>query len=264
MYAHQELSLYGIRRLKRIARFIQNRVIYEDLRSGFRAMFGEGGFRLEFNILTPKAVLVGRICQSGVFEFIATKYHFRWETLIQDLTSRSEIMFAYCGLLGLETEIERRRLLQRISNKLSVIFHFPGDPIDVRSRKQNNDLRLNLLLGGPIFGQEPLAVAQSVSNFSDTITNPLIRRIFWNSYVPGTGQFSISVANLDKLVDEENNCPICLENFHADHTGLILQPCGHGIHFPCVKNLLLSSGNRTTLCPLCRAEITNLTLSEND
>ena len=258
MYAYREYSLYGPRRLKQIARFIQNRSGRDEHRSGYRNLFGNETFVLEFNILTSKPSLVSKICRSGVFEFIAWKYNYNWDRIIQDIVRNRSVLNGYCGLFGLETETEIRRLLQRVSNKLSSIFILPGDSSDIKVRKRYNDARLNLYTGADVFGVEGGTVAHSVTDFSETILNPLMRRMFWSSYVPGTGQFSVSVTNLDKLDGGDWDCPICLEGFTSENKGLKFSPCNHGIHFSCLRGFFLSSGNKGVTCPLCREEILNL------
>jgi len=85
-----------------------------------------------------------------------------------------------------------------------------------------------------------------------------MRRMFWSSYIPGTGKFSVSIDNLDKLTNESELCPICLDDFSPENEGLKLEPCGHAIHFGCIRGFFLSSTVNRVTCPLCRGDIMNL------
>jgi hypothetical protein len=59
--------------------------------------------------------------------------------------------------------------------------------------------------------------------------------------------------------EEPPNCPICLELLK---TLAILQPCGHPLHFKCIKRWLftplLGFDAETATCPLCRKRIRTL------
>jgi hypothetical protein len=50
----------------------------------------------------------------------------------------------------------------------------------------------------------------------------------------------------EKLCDNENECPICLDNLNINETKIL--PCKHKFHKLCVNTWL----QRKNICPLCR------------
>jgi hypothetical protein len=260
---HLEISKYGIKRLRRISRYLKNGGM------GYESLFGDQGWRMDYSLNTPKQVLVDRISQCGAFQFIYEKFQHSWETILVRLATDLSTLIGTCSLFGMDQDIsklsnsganieERMNVLQRIVNKLSVIYTFPGDPFHPVSRKRMNDIRLNALFKKKIFGREPLALAQGVTTFHDAVSDPSVREIFWSCYVPGTGLFNISFSNLEQLSAIEDCCSICMEEFTDTYPGIRLRPCTHIFHPRCIQQLILSIHERDVLCPLCRKTVEDL------
>jgi hypothetical protein len=260
---HLEISKYGLKRLVRIARFLKNGGV------GYEALFEDRTWRIDYNFNTQKQVLVDRISNCGAFQFVGEKFQYSWESVLVRLATDQTTFGGVCSMFGMDKELtkitnthttmeERMIILQRAVNKLSFIYTFPGDPFHPVSRKRMNDMRLNALFQKRIFGKEPLAIAQTVSSFKDAVRDPVIREIFWSCYVPGTGMFNISFSNLNQLVEEEDCCPICMEEFTNVFPGIQLKPCCHVFHPRCIQHLILSIHEREVTCPMCRTPIDDL------
>jgi hypothetical protein len=260
---HMEISKYGIKRLRRISRYLKNGGV------GYESLFGDRGWRLDYSLNTPKPVLVDRISQCGAFQFVGEKFQYSWEAVLVRLATDSSTLSGVCLLFGMEKELskitnpgtsaeEKMNVLQRAVNKLSIIYTFPGDPFHPISRKRMNDMRLNALFQKKIFGREPLALARGVTTFHDAVSDPAIREIFWSCYVPGTGLFNISFSNLDQLSGSDDCCSICMEEFTDSYPGIKLQPCTHFFHPKCIQQLILSIHEKDVLCPLCRTIVNDL------
>lgn len=261
---HLEIARYGPRRLRKIARFIRNGG------PGYELLFGEErSWALEFGFNTPKPILVDRISNCGAFQHVAQRFLFSWERLLAGLAIERKLMQGVCNLFGMEQESNRLSnqglrqeegmiILQRLVNKLSNVYTFPGDPMHPISRKRMNDIRLNALFRKNIFGKEPLSVAQGVTSFKDAVVDPLLRVIFWSCYVPGTGLFNVSISNLDQLTESEDCCSICMDDLSITFPGIKLQPCNHVFHPRCIQSLILSMGDQPISCPLCRTLIMDL------
>lgn len=219
-------------------------------------MFGDEIFPLNFTTFDEKSTLVEKICRSGIVYRVAARCDFSWDELIREMVCSKKILHAYCGLFGMETESLTQRLLQKVSDNLSTIFIFPGDPPARRSRKQNNDIRLNTYSETRLFGAEESLL--TIPDFQTTLDDPRVRRNFWGIYTPGTGRFAVSTSNLDHLIDEEEYCPICLYPFVATAPGIKLLPCAHAIHVSCARMLFLTGGDLPVICPLCRARVVDL------
>lgn len=254
---HHELGNYGVKRLRKIANF---------LRHGGRgawAVMDDTRYQLDITMNTTKGTLVNKICECGVFEDIANRFGNSWERIISEIVTNENFAYGLCGLFGVDIDrifanhLDKKFaiiLIQKIVNKLSVVFVFPGDPIMARCRKRMNDIRLNALFKNNIFGKEPLAIAKEITSFQDAIRDPIVRIIFWSCYKPGTGQFKVSVSNLDKIIDEECSCSICLDVFDNISPGIKIKPCGHNFHPKCIQELILSM-DKVVLCPLCRTQV---------
>jgi hypothetical protein len=258
-----EISKYGLKRLRRIARYLRNGGV------GYESLFGERGWRIDYSMDTPKTVLVDRIGQCGAFQSLGERFHNSWEPFLVQLATDPSTLMGICTLFGMEQELSRlassgvtmedkMAVLQRAVNKLSIVYTFPGDPFHPVSRKRMNDMRLNAIFKRKIFGREPLALAQGVTTFHDAVSDPVIREIFWSCYVPGTGLFNVSFSNLDKLVGEDDCCPICMEDFTNTYPGIKLQPCTHIFHPRCIQQLIVSIHNKDVLCPMCRTVVEDL------
>jgi hypothetical protein len=254
---HHELCHYGIKRLKKIAHFICHNTVLEKR------------YDIEVTAGVSQATLVNRIAECGVFDDIATNVGNSWERLISEIVTNQIFVFGLCGLFGIQTDkmIGRLRhqqddnntllafmLIQKLVNKLSVIYRFPGDPTMAKCRKRMNDIRLNAVFKRNLFGKEPLAIAREITSFRDALNDPIVRMIFWSCYRPGTGQFKVSVSNLDSIVSEEDDCPICLEYFDTISPGIRIKPCGHTFHPRCIQGLILSL-DKVVLCPMCRSQV---------
>jgi hypothetical protein len=260
---HMEISKYGPKRLRRMARYLKNGGM------GYESLFGDRGWRIDYSLNTPKQILVDRISNCGAFQFIGEKFQRSWEALLVRLATDQLTFMGMCSLFGMEQELskltnnnisieESMSILQRVVNKLSIIYTFPGDPFHPVSKKRMNDMRLNALFKKNIFGKEPLALAQSVSSFKDAVSDPAIREIFWSCYVPGMGMFNISFANLDQIIQDEDCCPICMEEFTNTLPGIRLQPCSHIFHPRCIQHLILSIHEKDVTCPICRGVVNDL------
>jgi hypothetical protein len=236
---------------------------------GYESLFGDRGWRVDYSLNTPKTVLVDRISNCGAFHFLAEKFQYSWEALLVRLATDLSSFTGFCSLFGMDQDVtritnlsstveDRMCILQRVVNKISIIYLFPGDPFHPVSRKRMNDMRLNALFQKRIFGQEPLALAQSVTSFHDAISDPAIREIFWSCYVPGTGLFSVSFSDLDHLDRSDDCCSICMDEFSDIHPGIKLQPCTHVFHPKCIQQLILSIHDKDVLCPLCRTNVNDL------
>jgi hypothetical protein len=258
-----EISKYGPKRLRRMARYLKNGGL------GYESLFGNRGWRIDYNLNTPKQILVDRISNCGAFQFIGEKFQMSWEALLVRLATDKSTFMGICSLFGMDQEItkitnnntsveERMSILQRVVNKLSIIYTFPGDPYHPVSKKRMNDMRLNALFQKKIFGKEPLALAQTVSSFKVAVTDPALREIFWSCYVPGTGMFNISFTNLDQIIQDEDCCPICMEEFTDILPGIRLQPCSHIFHPRCIQHLILSIHEKDVICPMCRGVVNDL------
>lgn len=250
--ARHELSRYGLRRLRKIASFLKygGRGAWEVLLSNVYDIDSSGEVSAE--------KLVNYIANCGVFEAMANRFEQSWERLLSEIVISQNFVYGLCSLFGIDTVMLDRSsafvYIQKIVNKLSTVYTFPGDPSMARCRKRMNDIRLNSLFHNNIFGQEPLVIAQQITSFEDAIKDPILRFIFWSCYRPGTGQFKISVSNLDKVVNEDDSCSICLDSFDVLCPGVRIKPCSHIFHTKCIQDLILSMDKRV-LCPLCRAEI---------
>ena len=258
--AHHELGNYGVRRLRKIANF---------LRHGGRgawALLDDRRYELAITSSMTKTMLVERIATCGVFEEIANRFGNSWERLISEIVTNQNFVYGLCNLFGVDTDKVLLHLgfdndksvglilIQKIVNKLSVVYMFPGDPTMARCRKRMNDIRLNALFKNNIFGKEPMTIAKEISSFHDAIKDPIMRIIFWSCYKPGTGQFKVSVSNLDQIINEEESCPICLDCLDNLTPGIRLKPCGHSFHPKCIQELILSV-DKMVVCPMCRTEV---------
>lgn len=255
-HPHHELARYGVKRLKRIVGYVKNGG------PGYETLFGGMVWRLEFRSYLTKQQIMDRICSCGIFQYVETKFGASWERLITAIALDKGALEGFYNLLGMndpfKTIEEGMRILQRVTNKLSNIYEFPNDPPHPVSRKKTNDLRLNAIFKKNIFGQEPINIARQISSFKEVVQDPFIRLIFWSCYTPGTGTFTISVSNLDQLIDLEDCCPICLEGFVQGYSGIRLHPCKHVFHPVCIQNLILRAMDNRITCPICRTEVTNL------
>lgn len=253
---HHELCHYGIKRLKKIANFLRHNTMFDKR------------YEIEITSTTSQATLISRIAECGVYEYIADNVGNSWERLISEIVTNQIFVYALCGLFGIDTDkiVRQNRhhqdnnatlafiLIQKIVNKLSVVYQFPGDPPMARDRKRMNDVRLNAVFKRNIFGKEPLTIAKEISSFRDSLSDPILRIIFWSCYRPGTGQFKISVSNLDSIVCDEDTCPICLDYFDTISPGIRIKPCGHIFHPRCIQTLILSL-DKVVLCPMCRSQV---------
>lgn len=261
---YYEISRYGIRRLRKIARFLKHGG------TGYEALFGEtAGWRIEYGPSTPKQVLVDRISNSGAFQYISYQFHHSWERFLASVAMDKNSLTGLCNIFGMEGEVTKLTsedvsvedgisILQKVVNKLSIVYTFPGDPVHPLSRKRMNDIRLNALFRRNIFGTEPLNIARAVRSFKEAMTDPVIRTVFWSCYVPGTGRFAISVSNLDQITETDDCCSICMDDFDIHQPGICLNPCQHVFHPRCIQALILSIGDSPITCPLCRSKVVDL------
>lgn len=248
-----ELGKYGIRRLKRIANFIR----YGG--QGFEALTRGQNYEFELDPLVEKTDLIHQISICGIFEDLAVRFETSWERLLSEIVICHDLLTGIGGLFGIKVEQPLSRnlqivLVQRMVNRLSLVYTFPGDPPMARCRKRLNDQRLGTIYNHHLFGRDPLAIAQEIPSFRESIRDPVLRLIFWTIYKPGTGKFRVSMNNLEQVVDASDSCAICLEGIGSSTPGVRLKPCGHCFHPPCVQ-ILIRSIERTVYCPLCRTEV---------
>jgi len=263
---YNEITRYGQRRLRKIARFLKHGG------PGYEALFGEEtSWRLDYGPSTPKQVLVDRISNSGAFQHVSYQFQHSWERMLAAVVIDKNVLVGLCSLFGMEGEVAKLTVpegqvsvedsigvLQKVVNKLSIIYTFPGDPSHPVSRKRMNDIRLNALFRRNIFGTEPLNIARAVGSFKDAMSDPVLRTVFWSCYVPGTGRFTISVSNLDQITDIDDCCSICMDDFSIEQPGICLNPCQHIFHPRCIQALILSIGDSPITCPLCRSKVDDL------
>ena len=75
----------------------------------------------------------------------------------------------------------------------------------------------------------------------------LIRESHYNEVLNDLKEVELN----EKLInDEENNCPICLENYSMDNKVICL-PCSHYFHSSCIKNWIRIKNE----CPYCKNPI---------
>lgn len=257
-----EIGKYGLRRLRSILKFIAFRG------PGYDSLFGERRWSVDQGLETEdKQVVVNVIVEAGIFEFIENRYRGSWERFLIDLVTDKDVVIGICRLMGMDNSVGRgvednvvRSLarIQRIVNKLSVIYQFPGDPDHPVSRKRINDIRLNSLFKKNLFGKDLMRVARNVSSFQETLIDPYIRNIFWNCYTPGTGGFKISVNDLLQVMESEDICPICRDDFSFSFPGVHLSPCNHVYHPRCIQHLILGIKSNVVICPMCRQTVINI------
>lgn len=243
-HPRHELAKYGQRRLRRIAEYL----VYGG--RGFSKIF------LEKRWVISETNLLEGVCSSGAFEYIRDRYNSSWEILIASLMLDADCLHGFCKLFGMMEVGDDS--LRKVVNKLSVVYIFPGDPSHPISRKKINDIRIDALSRRNFFGREPVSIARQIASFEETITDPILRNIFWNCYTPGTGNFSISVSNLEQLDEVNDWCPVCLEEFTNVFPGIRLDPCLHIFHPRCIQALILNLGNTEMICPTCRGPVSSL------
>jgi hypothetical protein len=258
-----EIGKYGLRRLKSIARFIQfGGPGYEALFETRRWQFPSGE-----DLNETKEFLVHQIVSSGAFEQVERNFQYSWERLLVALVTSKETVAGTCRLLGLDSVARGvineptknvLAIVQRVVNKLSIIYQFPGDHYHPVSRKRMNDIRLNALFKKDLFGKDPMTVARNVESFRDALTDPYIRGIFWSQYVPGTGLFKVSVSNLEQVTECDDYCSICMDEFSFTYPGIHLSPCLHVFHPKCIQHLIVNRISGQVLCPLCRQEVRDI------
>lgn len=233
-----ELVLYGILRLKRIVKFLSGRCRREDLREGYWELFGPLAWITDTpRFLSGKHGLIRKISDCGAFQYVEDKYDRNWNRLIFELISNVRVLRGFCGLFGIKVvgNYENHMYLCRnILHKLSKIFVFPGDSLHPLDRKQMNDIRFSSLMRGNFYGRESRTIAREIESFDVSIHDPLLRRIFWSNYVPGTGAFRVSFSELDHFESAEECCSICLQEFSPEHAGAMLSPCRHSLHVQCL------------------------------
>lgn len=243
-HPRNELAKYGPRRIRRIAEFL----VYGG--RGFSKIFLEKRW-----VISESNVLEG-VCSSGAFEYICERYNRSWEILIASLMLDEDCLHGFCKLFGMMEVGEDS--LRKVVNKLSVVYIFPGDPAHPLSRKKINDIRIGALTRRNLSGRDPANIAREITSFDQAVTDPLLRNIFWNCYTPGSGNFAISVSNLEQLDDVDDLCPVCLEEFTNVFPGIRLQPCHHIFHPRCVQALILNLGDLEMTCPVCRSHVSSL------
>jgi len=155
-------------------------------------------------------------------------------------------------------DVNRDESINKVTNKLSIIYMFPGDPSHPISRKRMNDIRINALRKRNIIGRDALSIAREVTSFREAISDKFMRRVFWSCYEQGTGNFSISMSNLDQLTNVDDWCPICIGEFSDMFPGIRLQPCQHIFHPRCIQELILNIGDLDMTCPTCRGIVVSL------
>ena len=246
-----ELNNYGIRRLVRICEYI----MYGG--RGYFKLFGDRRWSMDLSDRDSPRDIRDRICACGVFEFIQHKYNMSWEILLASIMMDEDCLYAFCKLFGM-IDCQGEVSLRRLTNKLSIVYAFPGDPPHPVSRKKINDIRLNALVKRNLLGNDPVTIARNVSSFDQVITDRVLRNIFWSCYIPGTGNFSISVSDLDQLDSLDDWCSICLEEFTNVFPGIKLYPCMHVFHPRCIQQLILNLGDNEMNCPTCRRRVSSL------
>jgi hypothetical protein len=260
---HLEISKYGCRRLRNIARFLRN-----NANETYR-MFGSRGWRIDYNFSTPKNVLVDRISNCGAFQHMAQEFNYLWVLILLEICTEKQSLMEMCYLFGMEHDARKlitnpsdeecqRNILRKIINKLSTVYTFPGDPLHPISKKRMNDLRLNSIFQKGILGRETFQVAQTINSFRDTIIDPSLRTIFWSNYVPGTGQFNLSLSNLDQLCEVDDCCSICMDEFSEEARGIRIRPCGHIFHPSCLQGFIIRIHDPEIKCPMCRGEVNDI------
>jgi hypothetical protein len=253
-----EIGKYGQKRLKSIARFL----VFGGM--GYESLFEGSRWYIALDPETmDKATLIKSIIECGAFQHIEQRFQGSWERLLVALVTSNEFLGGLHRLMGMEVSFRKIdksiTAIHSIVNRLSIIYQFPGDPDHPLSRKRINDVRLNALFKKDLFGKDPLTVAKNIESFQETLLDPYMRNIFWSYYTPGTGLFKISMNDLEQVVDSEDLCPICMDEFCFSTPGIHLSPCMHVFHPRCIQHLILNLGSTMILtCPLCRQPVIDI------
>lgn len=61
----------------------------------------------------------------------------------------------------------------------------------------------------------------------------------------------------DDLIDQLDECAICLEKLSEDRRTTVQTTCAHRYHRICLKKWIASNGESSLCCPLCRQSLAN-------
>ncbi|KAF2742215.1 hypothetical protein M011DRAFT_472447 [Sporormia fimetaria CBS 119925] len=61
------------------------------------------------------------------------------------------------------------------------------------------------------------------------------------------------VASTENIAEE--SCPICLEQFGGEHSGVVFLRCGHPACGDCIGHWVNTTAKKNNTCPLCRVEL---------